>query len=142
MKKVKFVRSLNIENVEYYKHDEIRCTNMTPVMGDYGYGYLDTGAQVTDRVVPITKFTRYKRDPRTQEVFSQDTYIAWSPEVEELLDLPFRSLNEQIDTLKTKTWKLEDELRGYKEANRELKSCLDKSATFWQRVKYLFARKL
>ena len=123
MRKVKFIRSLNVEllslhstNVKYYSK------NFTPVMeGEIPY-LLDTPVKINTVVVPITQLTNI--DKKGERV---DTFIAYSEEVEELLVMPFKAIREEIDIVNSCL-----DIIKYKVIN----------ATFIKRLKYLFTGKL
>lgn len=124
MREVTFIRGLEVETVRaapldgvrYYEMGELPTILPTEEL-------LMTEQVVKERVVPVHRL-RGLRGPRS------DTYIAYSADVQELLELPFtvmeRQLKEQdvaLLTLRSRLARLTD-------------------ATLWERLRFLFQKRL
>lgn len=123
MRQVKFIKSLNIEILPLTKYNEVEYHTYNPshVMSEYDPYFLHT-KDVTTQVVPVNQFTKENSEGERVE-----TYIAYSEEVEELLNMPFKSISHQIEMISRTL-----DIVRYTVTN----------ATFIKRLKYLFTRKL
>jgi hypothetical protein len=99
MKIVKFIRSLNVEEVpcgerqnmfQYYDHDlyPISYTNLV----------IAPNTRVQNKIVPIHTLFEWKTESDGL-IDKKETYIAISEEVEELLGMPYKSLATRNDFL-------------------------------------------
>lgn len=132
-KKVKFVRSLNVEDANEFSVlgdcDFFRYYRMEQLANISPDKVIAAESSVADLVVvPLNRICNREGD----EV--NELYIAYSEEVEECLGLPFRVMNETAKLLNTLH---EDAL----EEIRNLRNLVD-NASFRARLKYLFTRKL
>jgi len=93
MKLVKFIRSLNVE--------EVPCIDNQQVFQYFGYSWLPvsysnklihTADAVRSKIVPIQEFFEYTETDLPGQSEVKETYIAISEEVEELLGKPYSAL--------------------------------------------------
>lgn len=129
MRIVKFIHSLNIQERPYYGEDEINYSNFDRISlidrEPVGGGIL-TDEVCETKIVPVHKINRRKINSNEVET----TYIAYSEEVEKLLDMPFTLLKENAKLNSEYSYQLERELRRYT------------TATWWTRFRYLFTSKI
>tara|TARA_R100001143_G_C3360997_1_gene135681 strand:- start:13239 stop:13616 length:378 start_codon:yes stop_codon:yes gene_type:complete len=124
MKRVKFVRQLVVDDVRYVgDYVEYRCIGTSPditrvVKGDEE-GFL-LGVEQKE-LAPVHHLCDVHNGTR------RDLFIAYSKEVQELLGMPFDTLS--------------NELEDAREAISALHSRIG-HATLWQRIKYLFTKRL
>lgn len=91
MRMVKFIKSLNVDLIPLTGNDMKYYSQNFTVVDDIGKpAFLHTEVQVKEHVVPINIFSQIRKGKRTE------TYIAYSEEVQELLEMPFKSINEQL----------------------------------------------
>ncbi len=127
MRKVTFIKSLNVDLVPMLGHEEVRYHMMgpappIPILTDETEEYLLTEATVETMVVPVHMLRTGNRNVR-------DTlYIAYSKEVQDLLGMPFDVMKRELD-----------ECRAHAEVQLHM---LDKyrHAKWWRRLGYLFSR--
>ncbi len=97
---------------------------MTPIAKNAA---LHTDGVYDIRVAPAHHFKNMFRYPHNTNIEDQDLFIAYSADVQELLELPFDCLSNQLtDAL---------------EEQQALKTRLT-AATLWQRLKFLFLKRL
>lgn len=141
MRYVTLVESLNLRKLPMLNNDEVRYHSLdtiTPVPGPGDTEFLATDQRIETRVVPIHQFVFPDRgksapvdmDMLNRRVQAQNTvYIAWSQEVQELLEMPFDVLKRQLD--EAHVWI--NDLRYDRDRYRH--------AGWWKRLRYLFTRR-
>jgi len=130
MRYVKFIKRLVIDQIPMLSRDEIRyqsMENMVPIGPD---NVLLPDSVVETQIVPIHRLCKAHRDRKTGENYVDTTYIAYSKEVQELLEMPF-------DVIKSE---LEESRRQLNLVRRRLGDMLN--ANVWTRIKYLFKQEL
>lgn len=141
MRYVTLVESLNLRKLPMLNNDEVRYHSLdtiTPVPGPGDTEFLATEERIETRVVPIHEFVFPDRgrsapvdmDMLNRRVQAQNkVYIAWSQEVQELLEMPFDVLKRQLDEAQG----LINDLRYVRDRYRY--------AGWWKRLRYLFTRR-
>lgn len=130
MREVTFVSGLKIESVLATGANEISYHVMSerPLFATDGSALALENMTVTSQVVPVHALRGLNwRDQST-------TYIAYSKEVQKLLCLPFDAMAKQIEALESTA----SQLRQLHD--KRLREIAD--STLWQRLKYLFTRKI
>ena len=125
MRKVQFISGLKIESRPMLNPDEVRyhlMDNIPPV--PVGGEFLATTAEVNTMVAPIHWLRKIENGEQV------DTYIAYSKEVQDLLELPFDVLKDENDNLINQL---------YDARNRISDVC---DAGFWRRLRFLFTKKI
>lgn len=136
MRKVKFIKSLNVEDVILFSGQELKVhefdLNCQQVGDDL---FIKPTDFISDRIVPVHRICF------ADENEQKDVYIAYSKEVEELISVPFSALNEARKTAQTLT---ADALNQLDSLNRDYHKLQNKikDASFLDRVKYLFTGEL
>jgi hypothetical protein len=147
MKKVKFVKELYIEERPFYDIDEpirsVSIKNLNSVNdGDNGSGLLHTKEEIKTEIVPIYRIFNheYGCDPK-------DVYIAYSMDVEQLLELPFKAMKADLkyytsinSDLNHKVEELRYDLKQEKIKFEEFKYFIN-TMSFWDKLKSLFHRR-
>lgn len=150
MKRVKFIKSLNIEEHCLYDNDEyfqymvckpLNFVDMEPA------AFLETDDIIEHVVIPITDINQCVFSPTPEnphKTVTTTTFIAHSKEVEDLLEMPFKFLHEQINGLQRKIdeengtiYRLSNSLRTAKEGLSDYAT-----ADVWNRLKYLFTGRI
>lgn len=150
MRRVKFIRSLNIEertlydcedSIRYHRMDKLNWIELGPESA-----YLETEDTIESVIVPIIKLYNSFYDPTPENpynVVTKTKFIAYSEEVEEFLEMPFKALHEQIKGLTCTVNRLYDELNT--SDNQLYATIYDLNkytrANVWARIKYLFTGK-
>lgn len=141
MRYVTLVESLNLRKLPMLNKDEVRfhsLETLTPVPGPGDTEFLATEQTIETRVVPIHEFVfpdRGKAAPVSMDelnrrvVARNSVYIAWSPEVQELLEMPFDVLKRQLDEAHVLINGMSSDLACYR------------CAGWWKRLRYLFNRR-
>lgn len=111
-------------HVEHLGHQ-----NVQPVDDGFLFGDDETAQEAQVIKVPIHDFSR-NIQITSRVSYRQNTYIAITPEIQSLLCMP-------VDTLKTE---LEQYCSLYEAAN--IRNAKITGAGFWQRLKFLFSRKI
>ena len=145
MKTVKFIKGLVIDEVALLEGEDLHqwqypIQNMARISSDSA---LMTEEKIDFRVVPI----HHLRDSKRQldgSVKHSDTYIAYSDEVKDLLEMPFDVLQGCIDAerahsgrIESQLYKAESENRGYDSRMREIDA-----SSLWKRIKFVFTKKI
>jgi|GEM_PF-4800103 len=103
MKKVKFIRSLNVEEVpcidrsNFLEYSYFDARNMIPIYRSSS-AIIDTNNTVKKYVVPIHEIFEYNLTEDGIEE-REETYIAISEEVEKLLGKPYSNLKQENSEL-------------------------------------------
>ncbi len=137
MRKVKFIKSLNIEEVMSRDPNNIRYHEVR--LDDWSMT-LDrqlVNAKTDKKIVPIHHISEGRRyecedSPDGYRAEITDTYIAYSEEVEKLLEMPFKLINDENKELQLKVDRLNSELLEVRSRENRLRESL------WLRVKFLF----
>lgn len=123
MKRVKFIKSLNVEilpltdyNIRYWN------TEATPIMDEGEEKLLHTTLKVKMEIIPVHILSKVKGRKRIST-----TYIAYSKEVEDLLDMPFNTMRREIKELSFSLQFLHNKID---------------TATIFNKLRYLFTGKL
>ena len=139
MKKVKLITGLQTTDVNYYYESDRIIMYESLCSSDIrrienGYAAIpkgDTGL-IDRKILSVTKICHNAKP---------DLLIAWSPDVDEYLGIPYNLLRKNVDLLETKNNNLRIKLR-HKEF--ELKKIYDANSklsnSFWNRLKFLFTR--
>ncbi len=125
MRRVNFVRSLNVDSIPMLNGDEVRYQSMesiTPVPSGDDIEFLLTEKTIEVRIAPVHTLSEGHADGRRD-----DTYIAYSKEVQDLLRMPFDTMKRQLDDQSKQI----SNLYSDKAAVRE--------ASLWTRVKFVFS---
>ena len=124
MKIVKYVHSLNVEERPYLGVDELQSHRVDmPTLAPVPDGALALAEEVEVRVVPIHHLQwNNARQGRG------DAYIAYSKEVQDLLEMPFDAMSKQIDTLIDHNDRLRVRVHHFQ------------NMTLWQRIKWVFLK--
>lgn len=141
MRYVTLVESLNLRKLPMLNNDEVRYHSLeaiTPVPGPGEPEFLATDQRIETRVVPIHEFVFPDRgkaapvnmDELNRQVTARNSvYIAWSQEVQELLEMPFDVLKRQLDEAHVLINCMRADLACYRHAG------------WWKRLRYLFNRR-
>jgi len=132
MKRVKFIKSLNIESANLMGRDELSYStfNVTPVRDLL----LETNEPIRDHRVAIHQVSQIIDGARC------DDFIAYSEEVQKLLGMPFDLMKQQIDSLNGEIVSLKGVNRQISNTNRILNDTLNKfnDMSRWDRLKRVF----
>ena len=124
MRRVKFITGLKIEDRTLYDGQELRYATMSAMPQNLAFldknAAIDIETTVEYRVVPVQHLRQYTPGGPS------DTFIAHSPEVENLLKMPFEAMQQHI-----------------KEQQGEIQRLMPfwnwvRRAGFWQRLRFLF----
>ncbi len=85
-------------------------------------------AEITSMVLPISDFHRLGPEGR------DDWYVAWTPEVEDLLGVPYSAMTERLRSQEAQLIRLREKLHLTRRAMSD--------ATLWQRLVFLVTRRL
>lgn len=99
-----------------------------PCMDDLEMALAPVSDTVQRDVIPIQVFMQMKVNHDIE--YREATYIGWSKEVEDFIQVPFRVLHNTID----------ESQKAYINAMNILGDY--RSASLWQRIKYVFTRKV
>ena len=125
MRKVKFISGLKVESRPMLNPDEIRYHMMESIPPvPVGDEFLATTAEVNTMVVPIHWLRKIENGEQV------DTYIAYSKDVQELLEMPFDVLRDENITLTHQLYDARDRIDNI---------C---GAGLWRRLKFLFTKKI
>jgi len=122
MRRVKLIRELVIDEVPVMGCEEIRYFTAPPLR-TVGVGpneFMAVDATVTTHVVPIHRISRGSPSGVTH------TYIAYSKEVQDLLEMPFDAITRESENCRALTNKTSRELGAIK------------NMRFWDRLRFLF----
>ena len=128
MRRAKLIEGLKIKEIQAYgpTHEIIPDMSLDAIpvednvlMGDF--------KRIQCPIIPLGKLNRITREPEYR-------YIVYSPEVEELLEMPFSALHREVGDLKA-------QMEHHTIQRRRLKRAINE-ATWLERLKYLFTRKL
>ncbi len=128
MRYVKFIKGLQVDERPVLGPDEIRYHVMEPMPvplfnGDDQEEYLLPEGTVETMVVPVHELRGCdKEDPR----YPPELYIAYSKDVQMLLQMPFDVMKRQLDEQSTQIMTLYDERAAIRRA------------TWWRRLVYVF----
>jgi hypothetical protein len=128
MRYVKFIKRLVVDEVPLLARDEVRYAQLdtlTPIAYS-GDEVLMTDAVVQDIVVPVHRLCKATRDQRTGENHVDTTYIAYSEEVQKLLEMPFDVIKSELEACRAMGEVYRGRLSDVKNAN------------LWTRIKYVF----
>lgn len=138
MKKVKFIRSLNIEDVpcadrHYFEYHQLASVNFVEIEGSES---ILLSKEPSDcHSVSIQKINKATTASDLLNPEIEETYIAYSKEVQEFLEMPFDLLQEQLYTAQKRCNKYQSEVYYLRETLEEYKE-----ASFKKRLKFLFKR--
>lgn len=128
MRKIKFV-SMKIEDRMVYDHDEILevvgCMSVQDEAG--GFVRAEDTVEIKRVVVPINTIKHINRP---------DLYIAYSPEVEDILNIPIAAIVRRANTNDMVMVEREREISRLKKDIKKINN-----AGFIDRLKYLFRKK-
>lgn len=136
MRVVKFIKSLNIEEVPAYCGDEVQYMRMTGTVQPIDHDeFADFGVTEKIHAAPVHHFSRSFSGGNCfnpNKVERVDAFIAYSQEVQELLGMPF-------DALKEENERLSDRCSSLENANASKASALHKIETlsFIGRLKFV-----
>jgi hypothetical protein len=138
MRVVKFVESLNIREVRLVEGEDLRYQyqeNLAPISGCNAF---IVGQDVKTRIVPIHHTVKKSFDvgDDTQCAFI-DKFVAYSDEVQDFLELPFDHLKATVESLDRVVIRYRDDNNKLRSKIREMSQ-----ANFWNRLKFLFSRKM
>ena len=111
MRIVKFIQSLNIKDVRLYKYQELKYSTLSmdrlqPISDDE---FID--AEADTRVIPVHEFRKnYGRNSD----YTEEYFIAFSKEVQDLLEMPFDIMKEQLESAHSELSLLRRQLNSYK----------------------------
>lgn len=128
MRYVKFIKALVVDKVPCENRDSIRYSVMQdiiPIVSDRNEVLL-TNEVVQDMVVPVHHLCRNHKDYKTGEIRRTNTFIAYSKEVQELLEMPFDVIKSELESCRALCTMYQGRLSDVKHAN------------LWTRIKYLF----
>lgn len=136
MKIVKFIKSLNVEEVpcgerqhmfQYYDHDLYPVSNTDLVIAP--------NTRVQNKIVPIHELFQWK-STSDGLIDKKEMYIAISEEVDELLGMPYASLAARNDFLEKEFIKLRTLLSEADKKNRDQSTKIYKmeNASWWRRL--------
>ena len=132
VKKVTLITDLVMESVPYYGQDDLRTMRMPQLdICPSGDGGALAMAEAETSIVPIIRLSKMAFGDRT------DTYIAYSPDVEEKLGVPINTIYKQMKSDS-------EELNRQRIFSADLgaKLLAIGEASFWQRVKFVFTGKV
>lgn len=149
MRTAKLIKSLEIEEVQIFSGDEVQYTTLRypdnlSVVGPEDF--MDTDLKVEHSIVPVIRINTPKDVPQHEleahgEAMGRppvdELYIAYSPEVQQLLEMPFNVLHQECKSLSASLSTTQTELRVVRGDFTDLKLEID-GAGVWQRLKYLF----
>ena len=121
MKRVKFIRELVIDEVPMVERDEIRYhvfDDLVPFSADAALIAKD----VEVRVVPVHRLSKMHNGETVTN------YIAYSKEVQELLEMPFDVMKKEREILDGHCTRITRELDSYRDAK------------LWARIKFVFQK--
>lgn len=136
-RQVKFVKSLVVENAMVHQgDDEIRTAFMrrvpcVPIDSDFNEA-IETMAPVETHVSPIIRFC---------EIGKPDVFIAYSPEVEELLGVPFSTMHRELkerDAALSREREVSSALESQRDRADEQSYALMRMK-WWDKLNFLFA---
>jgi len=144
MRNVKFVRSLNVEIAQVMSDTELRYHDFKMTrMASNGASLRFADEEVKEHVVPIHQFCRVTQEARhpgeAPEI--ETTYLAYSKEVEELLELPFLALRNEVRDAHHGRIRAERQAEDLHSLNSMMTEVVEE-ASFWKRLKFLFGGKL
>ena len=121
MRRITFIKSLNVESLPMLNLDEVRYHTAENIRAVSDEEYLETrDYSVETHIVPVHML-------RTGNEFVKDTlYIAYSKKVQDLLGMPFDVMKKQLDEQSEQIQDL------------YLKISRIRHAKFWKRVRFLF----
>ena len=126
MRYITFIRSLNVERrVPCIGLDEVRYVapqSAPSIYSEQGLEWLPATKTVEHRIVPVHHICKQGRDG-----VRDDTYIAYSKEVEDLIRIPFKAIKESYDTIQGLYAALDETVRD---------------STLRRRLRYLFTGRL
>ena len=118
MRYVNFIKSLNVERIPLTGRDMTYYSQNFTLVDDNGEpAFLHTQEQVTIHTIPINLISHVNTEKPSE------TYIAYSKEVEELIEIPFMAIKEELYQAYTHKRKIE-------------------TATWINRLQYLFTGNL
>lgn len=139
MRKVKFIESLNIKEVPCMNKEHLQYHVINPAWTSFigeGSEALCLDEEPTCRTVLIHHLCKHHRPPfkdpgKLSE--TEEIYIAYSKEVQDLIELPFDLISEQLSFYKRKNSELSGEVIRLEGILMKIKQL-----SFYQRVKALF----
>lgn len=126
MRYVKFIKRLVIDKLPMISGDEIRYHTSHDLPPMIDGEMLLVKEPVITHIVPIHRLCKATRDNRTGENHIDTIYIAYSKEVQELLEMPFDVIKSELETCR---------VLSHTQAIRLNRV---RYATVWIRIKYLF----
>lgn len=127
MREVNFIRGLVIEKVLCAPRQDIEVHDMrgslTPTTTDEA---LLTDEAVTTTVVPVHRLSRSTREPVTGDVVRCDTFIAYSKEVQELIEIPIDAIAEALKLCENNLQHSRQQVDSFRRGS------------FWSRLRYAF----
>lgn len=149
MRPVKFIESLNIKDVMLYEGEDLRYQNLNQITRvDFANSGDAISESVKETVVPVHHFIKswveIPENGGVEENKTEETFIAYSEEVEKFLAYPIATLKDELGYTLESLSSCKDNLYGVIEANKEFSKILEiyRTAGFWRRLKFLFTNKI